>query len=589
MSEGRGQRERPYDLIVIGGGINGAGIARDAILRGLSVALFEQRDYSTGATWASSGMIHGGVRYLLHDAAVTKLSCTDSGYIQKIAPHLIFRIPFIVPVLADQKASRAMLTLMDVYFQRYDTYAPLKGGKPHARLTGDEARALEPGLSERVVGALTMDEWGIDASRLNSVNALAAQEGGADCHTYHRVEGLLRAEGGRVVGVRVYDRIDGGSRREVFGRVVFNATGAWSEAFARSAAQIGRVRVRPGKGIHIVYPGRLTNYAVAAKAVDGRQVFICPQQNTTLLGTTDDDYYGDLDHLPILEDEVAYLLQGMRSVFPSIDRFRPMMTTSGCRPTIHAYGPYEDDLSREHLFFDHAQDGAAGMLSVIGGKLASYRILAQEGVDRVVAALGERRPPCSTHLVRLPGGEDHDLTVAKLVAQGLDAAAASRLLYRQGSRAPAVLERIQQRPCEAALVCPCEPLTEAELRHVIQTEHVRTLDDCARRCRLAVGPCQGARCIGRASQIFVQEKGLSASAAADVALGFHAARWVHRVGIMGDAQLAQEELLMGWNLLSSGTQHPLPLAPTPTPAPTPALAASSPSSPPASGPHAEPT
>lgn len=569
-ARGWGGRERPYDLIVIGGGINGAGIARDAALRGLSVALFEQRDYSTGATWASSGMIHGGVRYLLHDAGVTKRSCADSGYIQKIAPHLIFRIPFIVPVLADQRAAKAMLALMDVYFSRYDAYAPLKGGKPHATLTGDEARALEPGLSAQVVGAVTMDEWGIDASRLNSANAIDAQARGAACHTYHRVEGLLRGDGGRVVGVRVHDRMDGG-RREVFGRVTLNATGAWSEGFVQRAAQISRVRVRPGKGIHVVYPGRITNYAVAAKAVDGRQLFICPQQNTTLLGTTDDDYYGDLEHLPILEDEVGYLLQGMRSVFPSIDRYRPTMTTSGCRPTIYAYGPYEDDLSREHLFFDHAEDGAAGMLSVIGGKLASYRILAQEGVDRVVTLLGERRPACTTHQVKLPGGDDHDLSPRALASHTrthlrLDAATAQRLLYRHGSLTPAILDRIQQDPSQAALVCPCEPLTEAELRHVIQTEHVRTLDDCARRCRLATGPCQGARCIGRAAQIFAQERGLSPSAVPDLALSLHAARWIHRVGVLSDGQLAQEELLMGWNLLSGSLHAPKP---SPAPAPTP--------------------
>lgn len=546
-----GEREQPFDLIVIGGGINGAGLARDAAMRGLSVALYEQDDYSTGATWASSGMIHGGVRYLLHDPEVTKLSCLDSGYIQAIAPHLLFRIPFMVPVLEGKAGAKALLALMDVYFERYDTYAPLKGGKPHARLTGDEARALEPGLSPQVIGAISMDEWGIDASRLNSINALDAAERGARCHTYHRVERLLRDDTGRVRGVRVRDLLGSGERQEVFGRVVFNATGAWSEAFVQSTTQSKRVRVRPGKGIHLVYPGRLTNYAIAAKAVDGRQIFICPQQNTTLLGTTDDDYYGDLSNIPVLEDEVGYLLQGMRSVFPSIDRYRVMATTAGCRPTIYAYGPYEDDLSREHLFFDHTQDGAPGLWSVIGGKLASYRILAQEAADRVVATLGERRPACATHLQKLPGGEDHDLTVQSLTRQGvLEPATAQRLLYRQGSRAPAVLERIQQNPSEAALVCPCEPLTEAELRHVIQHEHVRTLVDASRRCRLGMGACQGARCAGRAAQIFVQEKNLDPGAVPDIALQFFAARWHHRSAILGDSQLAQEDLLRGWNLMS---------------------------------------
>ncbi len=185
-----------YDLIVIGGGVNGTGIARDAAMRGLSVALFEREDFGVGASGNSSWMIHGGLRYLLADPSVTRESSTDSGYIQRIAPHLIFRIPFLYPVLeggrGSRLATRAYLYGAQAYVGLYDRYQKLKRGKPSTRLSGEEARRLEPLLRPDVVGAVTLDEWGIDAYRLCVLNALHARDLGARLHTYTEVVGLLR-------------------------------------------------------------------------------------------------------------------------------------------------------------------------------------------------------------------------------------------------------------------------------------------------------------------------------------------------------------------------------------------------------------
>src|SRR4051794_1600345 len=148
------------DVVVIGGGVNGVGVARDATMRGLKVALFERNDFAFGASGNSSGMIHGGPRYLTYDPAVTRTSCLDSGHIQAIAPHLLFRIPFVVPIENGPRA-RIMFTLMDAFFEAYDAYQPLKRGKPHARLSRDELLALEPGISGDMIGGISFDEWGI--------------------------------------------------------------------------------------------------------------------------------------------------------------------------------------------------------------------------------------------------------------------------------------------------------------------------------------------------------------------------------------------------------------------------------------------
>src|SRR5215471_18741566 len=191
------------DVIVIGGGVNGTGVARDATLRGLRVALFERHDLAFGASGNSSGMIHGGPRYLTSNPDVTYSSCLDSGHIQRIAPHLLFRIPFLTPVYnSTELLGEATLASYDAFFDVYDRYQPLKRGKPHVRLTGDEIAALEPGLAPGARGGVTFDEWGIDGARLCVANVVDAIEQGAEVHIHTTVTELLRRADGRVRGVR---------------------------------------------------------------------------------------------------------------------------------------------------------------------------------------------------------------------------------------------------------------------------------------------------------------------------------------------------------------------------------------------------
>src|SRR4051794_1024543 len=167
------------DVLILGGGVNGTGLARDLALRGLSVILVERNDLAFGASGNSSGMIHGGPRYMLKTPEVTRISCLDSGYVQQIAPHLIFRIPFVVPVYGTTVKQRLYLDLVQGFFRAYDDFQPFKRGKPHTRLAPDQAAHAAPGLNTRdLIGAVTFDEWGIDGARLCAVNALDAVEHG---------------------------------------------------------------------------------------------------------------------------------------------------------------------------------------------------------------------------------------------------------------------------------------------------------------------------------------------------------------------------------------------------------------------------
>jgi glycerol-3-phosphate dehydrogenase len=546
--------DRPtHDVIVVGGGVNGTGVARDLALRGLKVALFEKNDLAFGASGNNSGMIHGGPRYLTDHPAVTEKSCRDSGYIQQIAPFLLFRIPFLFPVPARTRGSRAMLAALDGFFAFYDRYVPLKRGKKHTMLRPADLRHLEPGLVGDYAGAVTFDEWGIDGARLCALNVVDACEHGAEAHVHHEVCELLRdppERGGAVRGVVARDRLTG-ARRTATARMVVNATGAWSPLTAKLAGS-SSIRLRPGKGIHVVFDRRISNYAVVAKAIDGRQIFVMPWQNLTWIGTTDDDFYGDLDRVRATTDEVRYLTQGVAQVLPAARDARVIGTTVGVRPTLHRWGVYEDALSREHEIVDHGErDGAPNLISMVGGKLASYRLFAEEASDVVAARLGVQDRG-RTHEVPLPGGEGEADAQALGARFGVPEPAVRRLVYRHGTRAESILGRSADRADERQVVCPCEPVLECEVRHVCRHEHARTLSDVARRTRLGLGACGGMRCAHRAAQIVSRERDLPASAAHRMARDFLTERYLSRLPGLDGVQVRQEELLASRYQASGG-------------------------------------
>ncbi|MDP2344552.1 MAG: glycerol-3-phosphate dehydrogenase/oxidase [Deltaproteobacteria bacterium] len=547
-----------YDVIVLGGGVNGAGIARDCARRGIKVLLVEKNDLAKGASGANTGMIHGGIRYLRYDVHTTKMACTDSGYIQRIAPHLLFRIPFIVPVMKP-KGARLSATLADhlylegaeIFFEAYDEYQPLKRGKAHTRLSKAEALALEPGLTEDILGAVTMDEWGIDPFRLVVENAIDAVEHGATVLTWHDVVGFQKDNKGAVVGVDVEDRVSG-SRATYSAPVVVNATGAWGP---RTAAMAGAwYQLRPGKGVHIVYSHRISNFGLVMTGVDGRQMFLMPHENGSIVGTTDDDYYGDLDNPRATEDEVKYILQAARVVFPAIDKYRMSRTYVGIRPTLWAWAKNEDRLSREHEFYDHAPQGVPGLISVAGGKLASYRQLAEEVTAEIARRVGNSAA-CTTHSAPLPGAEeaiDVDGWMKDLPKR--HRLAVSRMAYRHGSRSKKILAVVDDDPRQVVSTCLCEPVCEAELRACIKGELVRRLVDVRRRTRQSMGACGGTRCAARTSQLLLEEAGLSPAEQLVELQGAMRARFVGKRPVLEGANLATEELnqamhFLGANLL----------------------------------------
>ncbi len=534
-----------YDVIVLGGGANGTGTARDCAMRGLRVLLLEKADFGVGASGNSSGMIHGGIRYMLSDRKVTELACRDSGYIQRIAPHLLFRIPFLMPFASRKEGAtlreRAVFYATEVYVGTYDLYQPLKSGKPSTRLTAEELYRLEPALRPGLHGAVTFDEWGIDAFRLCVLNALSARAHGAEVRTWTEAREVL-VEGGKVRGVRFRDALTG-EAGEARAPVVYNATGAWSPAFARRHGL--RVPMRPGKGVHLTLDRRFSNYGITCTAVDGRQMFLMPHENESIVGTTDDDYYGDPDDLEATNDEVEYLIEGVESLVPGVRRARISRAWWGLRTTLHEYGKNEDDLSREHAFYEGAAEGAAGLLSIVGGKLASSRAQSEEATDRIEALLGRPHVACRTHQVPLPGGDEVPDPGALAREHGVAAPVAARLVYRHGSRAREVLRLLREEPQLGLVLCREEGILAAEVVHCCREELVRRLSDLRRRCRVALGACGGLDCARIAAQVAGRTLGWSPERIRAELQDLLEVAWRERRPVLDGWQLAQEELCRG--------------------------------------------
>jgi len=550
------ERSQRVQVLVIGGGINGAGIARDLALRGVSCALVERRELGSGTSWASSGMIHGGLRYLQKDPEVTLHSCVDSGAIQRIAPHLVFRIPFVMPVFAEDPIGPE---LVEIGLEMYDRYQPYKNGRPHTRLSRAEALRLEPALSPRIECAFTLDEWGVDAARLTAANALDAAERGARVWTHVEAVELVREAGGpngghgRVAGARVRDRLTGDEWR-IEAELVMNATGPWAPKLAKLAGV--ELRLRPAKGIHLVFERRVSQLAIYARGIDGRDMFTFPHEQNSMAGTTDDDFYGDLDRIDVTEDEVEYVLQAMERSIPGVREHRVIHTIQGVRPTLYGFGQDEDELSRDYVVVDHARDGAAGFFSMLGGKLAAYRLMAQDASDRLCAALGVREP-CRTATTPLPGGDGvlDVLAVAKRFRTPVPAVL--RLAFRHGTRAAELLAPWAPEPAAGAPppprpVCLCEPVLDAELLHAARHERVRTLGDCALRVRLGVGACQGAACAGPAAGLLAEALDWSAERAAAEVAAFAAERWRAGMPVLAGRQLAAMEMHRHAHLAARG-------------------------------------
>jgi glycerol-3-phosphate dehydrogenase len=528
-----------YDIAIIGGGVNGAGIARDATLRGLRVALIEREDWGAGTTGGSTRMIHGGLRYLLYDVPTTRVSNEDAGRIRKIAPHITWRIPFLWPLFPGRpffhEATEALLSAYDVHARR-------KGGIQHTRLTGEEARAIEPGLAPEISGAVTLDEWGCDVFRLAALNALDAKERGATLFAHTEVVDLLRT-GRDVRGVRVFDLIDKRTF-DIEADLVINATGPWAGRLAEMADV--QVAMRPGKGVHVTFERRIGNYGLILEGVDGRVMFLVPHGAETIVGTTDTDFYGDPGRvdLNINHDEVAYVIEAAARALPQAREWRPIRAWAGVRNTLFEWGVDSDDLSRRHEVLDHAtRDNVGGLLSVLGGKLAAYRIQSEEAVDMALTKLRKPAMRSRTGEEPLPGAADAPDFIELSKHLLLPAWALERVWRRMGDRIHMIFANANA--SSRAPICRSEAVTRAEIEYAVKVEGCRTLEDLRRHTHVGAGGCDGVDCATPSAHLMADLLDWSLERIETELEHFFNERWIGRRPVLRGATLAQEEVWRG--------------------------------------------
>ncbi|MBN2798459.1 MAG: glycerol-3-phosphate dehydrogenase [Deltaproteobacteria bacterium] len=378
------------DLLVIGGGITGTGVARDGARRGLRVALVEQDDLASGTSSRSSKLVHGGLRYLEHyEFSLVFEAVSERRILMDIAPHLVNPLAFLFPVYKD---SRRNLWFIKTGMWIYEGLSLFRSPKLHENLSPAELREREPGLRQReLTGAPLYYDCATDDARLTLETAMDATRAGAVVVTRARVTSLLRDEGGRVCGAVVEDTLSG-ERKEVRAHVVINATGPWTDGVRAMGAQAAPAPLlRPTKGVHIVVDaGRLPlqHAVVCFHPDDGRALFAIPWGDRSYVGTTDTDYDGPLDDLAATGEDVDYLLRAMGSYFPdaALQRADVISTWAGLRPLIappSGDAADESAVSREH----HIEVGRDGLISIAGGKLTTYRRMSGEVVDTAVKLL----------------------------------------------------------------------------------------------------------------------------------------------------------------------------------------------------------
>jgi glycerol-3-phosphate dehydrogenase len=466
---------RTVDLLIIGGGIIGAGIARDAALRGLSVALVEQDDFASGTTSRPTRLIHGGLRYLeLFDFALVRSDMRERETLLRIAPHLVFPLAFLLPLYRPSLWYQAKLR---IGMQLYDALSLDKSLPKRKWLGRDETLATEPALDpDGLTGAWRFYDAQVPlVERLVIENVVDAADHGALVLNHARATAYLR-EGDRVAGAVVRDRIAGGDL-EVRARVTVNATGPWLDRTIATLRNGAKPLLRLTKGIHLVTPRATQQAHVLFARRDGRVFFVLPWLDATIVGTTDTDYDGDPADVAATEDDVRYLQSEARRAFPNAPFDQISFTWAGVRALVREEGVSEGEVSRKHALFDHERrDGVAGVLSVVGGKITAYRAIAEEVTDLATNKL-RRQPAAGPHA----GGS---LTAAMLLP-GAD-----------GSRARAIAALAADDASLAAPLCPHHHGVAAEVTHAALREWAMTIGDALlRRTAVGLGPCQGLDCV----------------------------------------------------------------------------------------------
>ena len=508
MSTIEKQRSSDFDLVVVGAGINGLGIARDAAERGLRTLIVEQQDLCSGVSAWSGRLIHGGLRYLEHmEIGLVRESLRERERLFKLAPHLVKPVNLIMPFY---KKNRRPAWMIWAGMIAYDMLSLDKSVSFHRILGRSKVLERFSGMSRNgLSGAALFIDGQIEyAERLCVELALAASDKGAQIRIHQSVVGFEH-QAGRVTGVRIRKR--DGSVEAITAKAVINAAGPWVDRVNKGLTESTTKRLIGGtKGSHIIvdpFPGSPSDVVYYESQADGRLVLVIPWMGRYLIGTTDTKFDEEPDSARADNDEIEYLLSEVNTLIPEskLGREHILYTYSGVRPLPHAPGVSEWKIPRSHIVLDHKSEGLPGLYSIVSGKLTTYRQLAEDAVDIVMKQDFGRKTKCVNKNVPFPGAQEADLGALReelLTQSVVKPDSIDRLIAIYGSRARLVVELAVKDKTLAERFDPYSAAIAAELLVAVKFEFAETLTDVfSRRILLAFEPGHGLASAARAGEL----------------------------------------------------------------------------------------
>lgn len=486
----------PFDVIVIGGGCNGAGVAWDSALRGLRVLLLEKEDFGWATSAWNSRLIHGGLKYLeKYDVRLVRESLREREWLLNAAPHLVRPRRFVLPFY---KRNAHSATALRAGMFAYDALSLDKSTPRHRIHRRGQVLDIIPGLNtDGLQGAATYYDGQADyAERISLEAAVAARQAGAVVLNHARVDRLL-IDAEQVSGVEFTDTVTG---RALSARasIVVNAAGPWVDEVLAGGLDGAAPLMGGTKGTHLIvgpFPGAPVDSAMYYEAItDARPMMVIPWLGRYIIGATDERFVGDLDTASADDGEIDYILQETNLVLPGagLTRDHILWSYTGVRPLPHHPDGPTSDITRRHMLYDHSQVATHrvhGLYSVIGGKLTTFRALAQDVTDQVVGDLGAKHRTCTTRMSRLPGGRtgQYDAFAESFVQEArVSPVNAKRLLRLYGTRAVEIDALVAQDPSYGRQIPNADDAIEAEVVFAIQEDLAVTLTDLVAR-RLMCG------------------------------------------------------------------------------------------------------
>jgi len=486
-------RQIDTQVVVIGGGATGVGILRDLSLRGIPALLLEQGDLAHGTSSRFHGLLHSGGRYVVKDGKAAQECIEENKILKKIAPHCIEETSGWFVYLKEDDPNYLQLWIKGC----------AQAGIPIKEVPLEAAFRLEPLLTRQATRVFEVPDATVDGFKLLWANLKSAQKYGGNYQTYCKVQSLW-LENRQVLGVYAKDLITG-EMIQVHSKIVVNAAGPWSSEIASMSGF--DVQIQKDKGSLLVFNQRMFKRVINRLRKPGDGDIFVPHETVTIFGTTSHTVELADDH-QVDEQDVTYLIGLGQNLVEEIEQYRIIRAFAGIRPLYESVDALDHEgrgVSRNFALIDHEQkDGVRGLVSIVGGKLTTYRMMAEKVTDWVA---GKLEVPTECRTAEEPLQNELATAVWDKARQLLGAAAADKMMERLNEQAGSVVEAIARQPLLGQFVCECEMVTQAEVLHALQDPAVHSLDDLRRQTRLGMGTCQGAYCTYRATPLLQEAFG----------------------------------------------------------------------------------